>query len=572
MDKKQHLISKIISAVPWWNLLRILSIGLLAALIIWPFIELQAMQSSVVFYKGNYATLAWDPPAQGVVDHYVIEVTTTRVMDGPSNAVTWVDYYTSKEEQYKIQTLDGYTYAFRVKAVGPAGNESPYSEERLTVVCDCSEPCLNITPIDENKKIRGRTFTLTGTFTDSNLAAIEVNGEKALLDFASGTWQVTIPLDTGSNSIAVTAYDYAGNSFRQEFQLWQQPVVVATDPVDGDIFIMGSPAYPGIYLSSESIRIYDVIDPCLHFSVTAVKKGFMQSGSIISFPEGQDTITLPMKRFRPPSGFSSHPLDIPALQEIHEMPFLFTADTDQDSALEIMLAYPDYGKAFMLENSSGKIDDSWKAEPLEFMSDSTPEENAVLYGQPFYIDYDWDFRYETVATMARDGQLHIFEWNGKEWIAKHDRVVKLPGGYSYIKNFGFLDWDHDRKKDIFFRLEGEEIVHILPNSGTDASPQYKELGSTYTLSDLNPISPISVCDWNGDIMPDFLGQDKSGSLCVWISQAADEGMQFIKTILPVTIPAGLTSTVAADWNNDGIYDIIAAGDTGNLFILIGEQE
>lgn len=37
----------------------------------------------MVFFKGSEATLAWDPPSSGVVDHYVIEVTITREFAGP---------------------------------------------------------------------------------------------------------------------------------------------------------------------------------------------------------------------------------------------------------------------------------------------------------------------------------------------------------------------------------------------------------------------------------------------------------------------------------------------------------
>ncbi len=573
MEKLKQELLKILCAVPGWNLLRIASLSALAALIIWPFFELQAIQSSVVFFKGSEATLAWDPPSRGVVDHYVIEVTTTKELAGPANTISWVTYLTSREARCKIPTRDGYTYSFRVKAVGPAGNESSFSDEKLTVICDCSKPGLSISPVKQDRTIHGKVLHLSGSFADSNLAAVEVNGEKAVLDFAEKTWDVTIPLEIGTNLIRVTATDYAGNSFSQQFEVRQEPVVVTTEPEGGELFIMGTPSYPGIYFTNEAVTIYEVMEPDLYLPVTLRKDGYMQSNAILSFPEDQDTIVLPLQPFHAVKAFSSHHIDVLPIDGIHEMPYIFTADADLDHNYEIILSYPDHSP-YLLKSFAGNEENGWNATSLNFQFDGEPAEAAEIGGQLFLIDYDGDFEYEVAAPLRQDGRIHIFECNSTVWKTSPEAVVELPEGYDNVKSFGFLDWNGDHNKDVFLRVQGEQKVHIFVNQGSDILPRYSGPGTAYVLADSNTASPVSVCDWNNDGEPDFLGQDISRRLCVWIKSGEGDQISFKKTILPVPeaiLPDAALSASAVDWNHDGIYDIVVGTENGGLALLIGTQ-
>jgi len=199
-------------------------------------------------------------------------------------------------------------------------------------------------------------------------------------------------------------------------------------------------------------------------------------------------------------------------------------------------------------------------------------EKPELKGQLFYIDYDSDLKYELLSPAGQDGKIHIYECNGTAWTSGQNDVIDLPDTYKDIKNFGFLDWNSDHNKDIFLRVQGEQKVHILMNQGSDFEPWFSGSGLSYPLPDLNPASPVSICDWNSDGEPDFIGQDASGNLCVWINSRTGDQAGFDKTLLPVdqeSLPGNVLSVSAADWDNDGVYDLVIGTDTGGVFLLLG---
>lgn len=558
--------------MPWWQIARVISVCVMVVIIIWPFFEIQAMESCVVFYKGKSATIAWDPPSSGVVDHYIIEVTTTRVKDGPENAVTWVEHYSSADNQYAIITNDGYNYSFRVKAVGPIGNESPYSSETLTVICDCSSPNLSMTPIDPDHTVRQRTLELTGTFSDPNIATLEINGVSALMDFSTGAWKVSITLKDGKNSIVIEARDYAGNIYRKEFEIWQQPMILRSEPDNGDIYVMGTPAYPGIFVWHSPLKIYQVIDPSLRIPLTVVKEGFISSNQVISFPDNQDTVIIPMKSFKRSSGFSVYAVTTLENYYGHCMLYPFPADYDEDNQMDIMLSTAE-GHVFVLKSHSDSYDAPWEISPLEFVFNGFPSQTVDIAGQIFLIDYDSDLGYEFVAPVADDGRLHLFEAVSGKWAGSGENIVNLSDAYANSHNFGFLDWNNDHLMDIFIKQEGRNSVNILINQGDNPSPVYPESGTVHVLQGLDTRAYVSVCDWNCDGKPDFLGQDEAGNLCVWTNSSGNNKGLLEKVILPVNaaqLGASIVNAAAVDWNGDGIYDMVAGTDTGDLFLLIGE--
>ncbi len=562
-----------LSIVPWWNLFRILSIALLAGVVVLPFFELEAMQSSVVFSKGRMATIAWDPPTEGVVDHYVIEVTTSKQLAGPSNVITWVDHFTSKDNSFTISTRDGYTYSLRVKAVGPSGNESPYSDDQLVIICDSSSPNISILPVgSDNTRAFGDNYIhLTGNFSDENLAEILVEGKKATLDFTNNTWYVTIPIGNNTNLITVTARDYAGNVISKQFQVRKTPLVINTDPGNGDIFVMGTPSYPGIFFSNKAVTLQEVMEPDLHLPITIEKTGYMQLNTVLSLQDGQDVITLSLSPLRSPIYFVSHRIIAPSMGNISIAPYIFIADMDLDGQQDIIAAYPGYG-AFIIKLSGEVTDADWKASPLDLRMG---KEKADIDGQLFYIDYDGDLQYELLGPSSQDGEIHIFEHNGMKWVSETEWVVHFANDPGGTRVFGFLNWNDDHNKDIFLRFEGEEMVHVFENQGTDIEPYFSDADLTFPLVDLAPSSTVSTCDWNSDGRVDFIGKDTLGRLCVWLDTDNGGEVDFVKTLLPISrdsLLGNVFSISAADWNHDGIYDLVVGTDTGDIFLLIGRQE
>ncbi|MBW1933261.1 MAG: hypothetical protein JRI56_09690 [Deltaproteobacteria bacterium] len=296
-------MKKFLSWIPLWHIARFAALLLLAVILLKPITELLAIKSMVVFYCGDQATLEWDPPSSGIADHYVVEATTVKPLDGSNSSVSWVNYYDSNTTSLKIAIQDGYNYSFRVKAVGPTGQESPYSEEQLTVICDCSAPSLKVEPFGTGGSIRQEVLHLTGSFSDKNIASIKINGNNADLDFGTNTWQINIPLAEGSNSITIKATDYTGNEYCHEFFVEQQPIVIASNPPEAALYLMGTTAYPGIFFINLPLKIYQVIDPSLRITVSLKMHKMMGINRVISFPEGQDKIMLSMFPLVQPHGF-----------------------------------------------------------------------------------------------------------------------------------------------------------------------------------------------------------------------------------------------------------------------------
>ena len=196
LEKNQGDISEMKSLFlkfPLWQILRIACVLALAAIISIPLHELHALTKSVIFSNSSNATIAWDSPDSGVVDHYVVEITISRLLNGPQNAISWVNYAATREQQYTQSTANGYSYTFRVKAVGPGENESPYSDERLTLICDTEKPEFSMTSLQtSDDKVHDGDLAISGSFHDGNIASLMVDGQNARLDFTNGTWSVTL--------------------------------------------------------------------------------------------------------------------------------------------------------------------------------------------------------------------------------------------------------------------------------------------------------------------------------------------------------------------------------------------
>ncbi len=554
--------------LPWWQIARLSSLAILACLITWPFFEIRAFDSSVVFFNGKKAILAWDPPASGIVDHYVVEVTTTRVLDGPSNTITTVAQYTTRENRYEISTNDGNIYSFRVKAVGPNGAESPFSDETLTVICDCKDPEVDVLPINGGQKVRSRTLHLTGSFFDANISSIEINGRSVKIDLASGKWSADVPLVEGRNRIRLVAKDFAGNTYERTFDVWQEPVVVTSEPEGADLYIMGSPAYPGIYVTRTPIKIYQVIDPALKVPVCLKKEGYVVANSMLSFPEGQDRITIPMANQVIPAGYEIHRITGAALSGLDDgMVYPFPVDYDQDGRPEILVNTTS-GTVFLVKQEADLSSGTWKTSPLEIQT------GRPFHGNPFLIDFDNDIRYELAFFDPSDDSLHILEDQAGIWTDNEGIKLAVPGLKGHVKDFGFLDWNGDHKKDLFLDDADAGDIFVLLNIGQDNAPVFGQDAQKFSLAGRKAGIPVNVLDWNNDGRPDFIGETDSGSLAVWIREDKVSSVtpEFSRAILPikaVDLSADKLYPSMVDWNRDGIPDLVIGTDTGGLFLLIG---
>ncbi|MCD6199277.1 MAG: VCBS repeat-containing protein [Deltaproteobacteria bacterium] len=565
-------MKKFFSLIPLWHIARFAALLLLAVILLKPVTELLAIKSMVVFYCGDQATLEWDPPSSGIADHYVVEATTVKPMDGSSSSVSWANYYDSNTTSLKIAIQDGYNYSFRVKAVGPTGQESPYSEEQLTVICDCSAPSLKVEPFGTGGSIRQEVLHLTGSFSDKNIASIKINGNNAGLDFGTNTWQIDIPLAEGSNSITITATDYTGNEYCHEFFVEQQPIVIASNPPGAALYLMGTPAYPGQFFINLPLKIYQVIDPSLRIPVSLKMHKMMGINRVILFPEDQDKIMLSMFSLAQPHGFIVQQLPyIDTSLTLGQIVHPFVMDYDYDNASEI-LAGTASGRLLLLDHQVNGENEEWNTLELDLKAHDGSLFSVLNPYIPFIIDYDNDLHYELALADMDTSDIHIFELNDDVWT--QEQSIDLSTNQYSGQYFGFTDWNSDHRKDIVFS-DNNGGINVALNQGEDRSPIYDQHTVALKLKDRMPEAAFILFDWDSDNKLDVISQTSRGDLAVWTNTGNWDTPSFETphtVFYPRTIGASQVAPSAVDWNNDGITDLVIGTDSGQLFLLLGKKE
>jgi len=113
---------------------------------------------------------------------------------------------------------DGSNYQIRVIAYDEQGNQiASDTIDGLTV--DNTDPVVSINTVVSPTKFPNQT--ITGSFTEDNLAQLLVNGIEALI---SGTnYSATVPLIEGSNTITVYIEDKAGNTATSTTSIFYDP-------------------------------------------------------------------------------------------------------------------------------------------------------------------------------------------------------------------------------------------------------------------------------------------------------------------------------------------------------------
>src|SRR4029077_3883303 len=106
-------------------------------------------------------------------------------------------------------TAEGANRVVTGTAVDNAGNTASRS---VTLNIDKTRPAIEITSPANGATLSPPGVTVTGTVSDllSGVGSVTCNGGQASL--SSSTFQCTIPLSQGANTIVVQATDLAGNT------------------------------------------------------------------------------------------------------------------------------------------------------------------------------------------------------------------------------------------------------------------------------------------------------------------------------------------------------------------------
>ena len=122
-------------------------------------------------------------------------------------------------------------------ALDQAGNQS---QATAAVVRDTQPPTLQITSPASGTVVPGASITVSGVASDPHLDRVLVGGAPAALAATSGgaaaSWSLAMPLQAGSNTIAVQAIDSVGNSAAASVTVVRDssaPSVHIDQPADG---------------------------------------------------------------------------------------------------------------------------------------------------------------------------------------------------------------------------------------------------------------------------------------------------------------------------------------------------
>lgn len=139
--------------------------------------------------------------------------------------------------------------------------------------------------------------------------------------------------------------------------------------------------------------------------------------------------------------------------------------------------------------------------------------------------------------------------------------VTIPAGFSFV---AANDFDGDSAADILVEEDSTGLLYVFINGGAGISVSGG--GAPVTLP--GGFSVASAADYNGDGLADVLVKDGSGLLYTYITAAG--GVTFSGGGSPVTIPAGFAYVGSGDYTADAtgaLNDIVVFNSTTDLVYI-----
>ena len=139
------------------------------------------------------------------------------------------------------------------------------------------------------------------------------------------------------------------------------------------------------------------------------------------------------------------------------------------------------------------------------------------------------------------------------------------------------DFDRDGKPDLLLG-EGSysaNAIHILLNKGMASRPDFSAEGTRFYLAygDGREQLVPTVVDFNGDGLPDVLVGDRKGTVGVYLNPGnwkpgAEFPLASLISFGNVTSFGGCIAPCAADWNGDGLFDLIIGKTNGRIAVAL----
>jgi hypothetical protein len=204
---------------------------------------------------------------------------------------------------------------------------------------------------------------------------------------------------------------------------------------------------------------------------------------------------------------------------------------------------------------------------------------------PFVCDYDHDGKRDLLGGSGADGCVYFYRNTNTDANPILDTGARLTVGSNPLSVTSratpyVYDWDGDGLNDLLSG-NGDGYIFFFKNIGTTASPAYAA-GTRIQAggADLNLgiRSVVRMFDWNGNGVKDLVGSSQTGVYwCKNIGTATSPVLQAPVALRAPINGMGLTAINVgsrmrldlADWNNDGVMDLLVGNSTGNISYFQG---
>jgi len=290
---------QLVNYLSLWNTLFAVALMIMAYLVAVNTNEALSYSSLATYFKENQALITW-APSTGPVEHYLLEITETQFLSGPShkNALMTKKRITSRSPFYTMICQHNHSYQVRVKAIAPTGISSDFSEPSILFICDRQKPDIRVGSLPSPAKVRSETVFITGSFKEAHLSSITVNGATADINPVMKTFSSTVRLHRGVNLVPIHATDLAGNSSTRALDITYAPVTIFSFPAAAKLYWNGNYAYPGIFSGTTPQSYNQPREGKSFLRVTA--PGFNDYCGIIDFSDhSKDTYTIILSPYAP---------------------------------------------------------------------------------------------------------------------------------------------------------------------------------------------------------------------------------------------------------------------------------
>jgi sugar lactone lactonase YvrE len=199
----------------------------------------------------------------------------------------------------------------------------------------------------------------------------------------------------------------------------------------------------------------------------------------------------------------------------------------------------------------------------------------VSYSRPFVVDWNFD---GFVDVLLSDDSGAVYLMLGGTRSSYQGVVLDTATVFGYSPrevSVCAVDWDNDADFDLLLGTRTDGLLLAI-NTGTQHAASFVDGGRIQVqgrdpLSFATSLTP-AVIDWNDDGRKDLLVSCSSGFVGLYLNSGTDESPLFpVEEFVEadgslMAVPSGYATPQVADWNNDGLCDLLFGTWEGTIYM------